>query len=280
MKLTLLFVGLGLLLPGIACGQATTVATTGTPTNAAAVSDGWLQVPGRELVLDVQQDSLEYGARRDAGEFIAAVLEVLLGANYTVRLGDQYIQEEIDYYRENLNLETPVEMGKSVLSCLEKARASGILDWECFKGDFMRHAEPTAAQWHLPWMAPPYKATAVSLAGPASTNLACLHLSLKWNGLSYGGAVQHTRRPGGLMGETVLTEGSGKLWAFSAVQLTKPGQTLFEKGYPREEWQRAYVTIYERPLWKTSQAILQDLATGVKLKPELARQPVKEKRRK
>ena len=70
------------------------------------------------------------------------------------------------------------------------------------------------------------------------------------------------------MGETVITEGNSKLWAFTAVmQLTKGGQTLFEKSYPREEWQRTYVTVYERPLWKTSQAILQDLASGVRRKP-------------
>ena len=70
------------------------------------------------------------------------------------------------------------------------------------------------------------------------------------------------------MGETVITEGSSKIWAFSAImQLTKGGQILFEKSYPREEWQRMYVTIYDQPLWKTSQAILQDLASGLRQKP-------------
>jgi hypothetical protein len=159
-------------------------------------------------------------------------------------------------------------MGKAMLSCLEKARDSGVLDWDCFKGEFSRQTEQSAAARHLPWMVPPFKARFISLTGPDATNLACLRLSLKWTGRTYGGAVQHTRRPGGYMGETVLTEGSGKLWAFSAVmQLTKGGQTLFEKYYPREEWQKTYITIYERPLWKTSQAILQDLATGVRQKP-------------
>jgi hypothetical protein len=70
------------------------------------------------------------------------------------------------------------------------------------------------------------------------------------------------------MGETVITEGTSKIWAFSAVmQLTQGEQTLFEKSYPREEWQRMYVTIYDQPLWKTSHAILQDLVTGLRQKP-------------
>src|SRR5262245_5296133 len=95
------------------------------------------------------------------------------------------------------------------------------------------------------------------------------------------GGVQHTSRPGGLMGETVITEGKGKLWAFDGVvELTRGGQTLFQKTYPREEWQRMYVTIYDQPVWKTSQAILQDLASGVRQKPTAVSDPGKGKRRK
>jgi hypothetical protein len=84
-----------------------------------------------------------------------------------------------------------------------------------------------------------------------------------------------------LAGETVLTEGNTHVWAFGAlVSLTKGGQTLFEKEYPREDWQASYVTIYEQPLWKTSHAILQDLATGLRGKPPVPAETDKKKPRK
>jgi len=274
--------GLVLLLPAIGrCGTNQASEVTSPATNAVAVPESWLQLPSRELVLDLQHESLEYGARRDAGEFLATLLNVLLGANYKVRLSDEFIQGEIKYYRENQSQEMPVEMSRALLSCLERARASGVLDWDCFKGDFNRTAGPTSAERHLPWLAPPFKAKLVSLAGAAGTNLACLRLSLKWSGHSYGGGVQHSRRPGGLPGETVLLEGRTKLWAFAGdMRLTQGGQTLFQKVYPREEWQRTYVTIYEQPLWKTSQAILQDVVTGLRPKPEPKGEPGKKKPRK
>jgi hypothetical protein len=268
MKLTTLL-ALALLLPAIV-GSATSEATEGIgpATNATTVPEGWLQLPTRELVLDVQQESLQYGGRLNASEFLAAVLNVLLQANYKVRLSDEFMQGEIKYYQDNLTQEAPVEMSRAILSCLEKARSSGLLDWDCFNGDFNRTAGPTAAERHLPWLAPPFKAKLIGLAGAERTNLACLHLSLKWTGRNYGGASQHSRRPGGLPGETVLVEGKNQLWAFAAeMRLAKGGQTSFEKAYPREEWQRTYVTIYEQPVWKTSQAILQDLASGLRPKP-------------
>jgi hypothetical protein len=270
MKLTTLL-RLALLLPAIGrSGKSEATEGTSPATNAIVsrvAPEAWLHLPSRELVLDVQHETLEYGARLDASEFLASVLNVLLAANYKVRLSDEFIQGEIRYYRENLSQEAPVEMSRAILSCLERARASGALEWDCFKGDFNRTAEPTVAERHLPWLAPPFKANLVSLAGAGGTNLSCLHLSLKWTGRSYGGAVQHSRRPGGLPGETVLLEGKNKLWAFAAeMRLTKGGQTLFEKVYPREEWQGTYLTIYEQPLWKTSQAILQDLASGLRAK--------------
>ena len=275
------FLGLALLLPQMACcGSSDSPEGTSSMTNATRVPEAWLVLPSREVVLDLQHESLEYGARRDASEFLASVLNVLLGANYTVRFSDRFIEGEIKYYRDNLSQEAPTEMSKAILTCLERARASGQLDWNCFKGDFSRSAGPTAAERHLPWLAPPFKANLLSLAGAAGTNLPRLHLSLKWAGRGYAGGVQHTRRPGGLMGETVITQGSAHLWAFAAVMsLTKDGRTLFEKEYPREDWQNSYVTIYDQPLWKTSQAILQDLASGLRPKPEPAGEPGKKKPR-
>lgn len=244
-------------------GETTNV--TPPLTNALALPQGWLLTPSRELVLDVQQIGLEYGARQDASEFVAGVLSVLLGANYNVQLSDEMLQGEINYYRANLTREVPVEMSGAILSCLEHARAAGVIDWDCFKERFKHTTELTGAERHLPWMAPPLKARAISLAGAASTNRVRLHLSLKWTGRNYGGGVQYSRRPGSLPGESVLREGQSALWAFDAVMgLTKDGQARLEKLYPREDWQRSYITIYDQPLWKTSQAILQDIAAGLR----------------
>jgi hypothetical protein len=263
--LGILTMTLGLAVPG---GASEPNGGTGPTTNGMAVLEGWLQLSARELVLDLRHESLAYGARQGAGEFLAALLNLLLGADYTVRLSDEFIHDEIAYYRANLSREVPVEMSGAILSCLEKARASGVLDWDCFKSAFSHSTTLTTAGRHLPWLAPPLKAKAVRLAGADGTNLTCLRLSLKWTGRTYRGGVQYSRRPGGLPGETVLREGQSTLWAFAAVvRLERGGRKLFEKAYPREEWQRTYVTAYERPLWKTSQAILQDLATGLKAKP-------------
>ncbi|HTL58760.1 MAG TPA: hypothetical protein VL361_23940 [Candidatus Limnocylindrales bacterium] len=280
MKMMLVF-GLALLLPSVVRSSTTDDADASRPTtNLLVVPEGWLQLPSHELVLDIQQEFLEYDARQNAGEFLAAILNVLLGVNYAVRLSDEFLQGEIKYYRANLTREVPVEMSSSILTCLERARDSGVLDWDCFKQGFTRSAEMKTTERHLPWMAPPFRAKAVTLARVNGTNLACLHLSLKWAGRAYGGAVQYSRRPGSLPGERVMVEGQRKLWAFAAVmRLTRDGQTLFEKTYPREEWQKTYITIYDQPVWKTSQAILQDIATGLRFKPAPAAEPGKTKLR-
>ena len=257
------------------------VAGISSGTRATAVPEGWLQLPSRDLVLDVQHEFLEYGARRDSGEFFAAVLNVLLAANYNVQLSEEFLQGEIKYYKSNLSVETPVEMSGAILACLQHSRDSGLLDWDCFKQNIARPVEMATTERHLPWMAPPFKAKAVSLARAEGTNVACLHLSLRWAGRAYGGAVQYSRRPGSLPGEHVMVQGQNKLWAFAAVmRLTKDGQTFFEKTYPQEEWQKTYITIYDQPVWKTSQAILQDLATGLRPKPLPVAQPGKTKQRK
>lgn len=263
----MIVLGLALMLPAMVRGGTDeTTAGAKRGTNATAVPEGWVQLPSRELVLDLRHESLEYGARRDAGEFLLAVLNVLLEANYHVRLSDEFILDEIKYYRTNLTREAPIQMSGAILACLEKARASGVLDWDSFKQ--IPRSEMAATERHLPWMGPPVKARAITLGGADSTNFACLHLSLKWAGRSYGGAVQFSRRPGGLPGERVLLQGEKNLWAFAAVmRLEKGGQTLFEKGYPQEEWQRTYVDIFDQPVPKATQAILQDLVTGLKAKP-------------
>jgi hypothetical protein len=207
-----------------------------------------------------------------------AVLNVLLEANYHVLLSDEFILDEIKYYRTNLTREAPVQMSAAILACLEKAHASGVLDWDGFKQ--IPSAEIMATERHLPWMGPPFKARAISLCGAEASNFACLHLSLKWVGRSYGGAVQFSRRPGGLPGERVLMQGENALWAFAAVmRLVKGGQTLFEKGYPQDEWQRTYVTIFDQPATKATQAILRDLITGLKAKPVPVPEPSGKKSR-
>ncbi|HYG35273.1 MAG TPA: hypothetical protein VEC99_10840 [Clostridia bacterium] len=265
----LIILGLMLVLPLGTCGGAPEdLAATSAGLGTLALPEGWLQVPSREVVLDLRHESLEFGGRQDAGEFLAAVLNVLLGANYTVYLSDGFIRDEINYYRSHLSRERPAELSATVLKCLEQVHASGQLDWDSFQRDLGQAVDSATVGRHLPWLSPPFKANALRVAGAGSTNLPCLHLSLKWASRDYGGGVQYSRRPGGLTGETVLREGQCTLWAFDAeLRLFKGDQRLLQKAYFRDEWQRTYVTVYERPLWKTSQAVLTDLATGVKVRP-------------
>jgi hypothetical protein len=263
---TMILVGMAILLPAVVRGGSDpTPAGTQPGTNATAIPQGWLQLPSRELILNVRHQSLEYGARPDAGEFLVAVLNVLLQANYTVRLSDDFMLDEINYYRANLSREAPAELSEGILACLEKARASGVLDWKSFQQ--ISSTDMIASRRHLPWMSPPFKAKAIRLGGADATNFACLHLSLKWAGRAYSGGVQFLRRPERQPGDLRLLEGQGTLWAFAAVmRLEKGSQTLFEKSYPQDEWQRTYVDLYERPVVKATQAILQDLMIGLKAK--------------
>lgn len=166
---------------------------TGPETNAPVAPDGWLQLPSHEVVLDVRHKYFEFGARQDSCEFVAAVINTLLQANYTVYFSDDFIKQEINYYREYLNQELPVELSKGILNRLEKSRASGVLDWDCFKGDFIRGVQNATKQRHLPWMAPPLNTKAIKFAGASPENLACLHLTLKWTSRNY--ALRNT--PGG-----------------------------------------------------------------------------------
>ena len=266
------FLSFALLLEFVAAAGILGAAEFTSPdTNPSAVPVGWLQAPSREIILDFQQKSFEPGARRDSCEFLSAVVNSFLSANYTIRLSDDFIQSEIAYYRQNCNQdkEQSTQLSKGILACLESARISHTLDWDCFKQEFSRGVDPTSAAQHLPWIGPPSKARLISLAALNDTNDLCLHLSLEWTGAAARGAVQYSRRPGSLPGETVLIQGKHMMWAFSAVmRLTKGTETLFEKSYPREEWQRSYSSVFEQPLWKTSQAILQDLSIGLKPKPE------------
>jgi hypothetical protein len=238
-------------------------------TDNLAVPEGWLQSPpSRELVLDVRQEGLEYGARRDACEFLTTLINKLLGAGYTIHLSDDFIQREIKYYRENLNREKPVEMSKAILGCLEEARTSGALDWDCFKRNFSQSTQMTSPERerHLPWLGPPSKTKLLYIAG--ATNLPTLHLWLDWTGRSYHGAVLYSRGPATFPGESVVLQGKDKLWAFSAVmRFTKGSETVFDKAYLPEKWQSSYATHAEQPLFKISQAVLEDVAIGLHPKP-------------
>jgi hypothetical protein len=267
MKLTL--VRLALLLTFIAVAGALHAADVSSlETNSPSIPDGWLQSPSHELVLDVRHKWFEFGARQDACEFLATLINLLAQANYTVHLSDDFIQQEINYYREYLNQEVPVELSKGLLGCLEQSRAAGVLDWDCFKGDFSRGVQNSTKQRHLPWMAPPFKPNAITLARPNDTNYARLSLTLEWTGRDSRGAVLYSRGPRTFPGESILLQGKGKLWAFSAVmRLTKGGESLFEKTYQREEWKKSYSSAFEQPLWKTSEAILQDIKIGLRPAP-------------
>jgi hypothetical protein len=248
--------------------------------NAPVAPDGWLQLPSHEVVLDVRHKRFELGARQDACEFVATLINFLAEANYTIDLSDDFIRQEINYYREYQNQEVPIELSKGLLDCLEQSRASGVLDWNCFKGDFSRGVQNSTRQRHLPWMAPPLRPNAITLARPNATNSACLSLTLEWTSRDARGAVQYSRGPRTFPGESVLVQGKAKLWAFSAVmRLTKGSETLFEKTYPREEWKNSYSSAFEQPLWKTSEAILQDIKIGLRPKPAPPAETKKSKKR-
>jgi hypothetical protein len=267
MKLTLVRLALALMFI-TAAGILEGAEATSPDTNSPAVSDGWLQLPSHEVVLDVRYKWFEFSARQDACEFLATLINFLAQANYTVRLSDDFIRQEIDYYREYQKQEVPVELSKGLLDCLERSRASGVLDWDCFKGDFSRGLQNSTRQRHLPWIAPPLKLDSLTLARPDNTNLACLSLTLEWAGRDSRGAVLYSRGPRAFPGESVLIQGKNKVWAFSAVmRLSKGTETLFEKTYPREEWKKSYSSAFEQPLWKTSEAILQDIKIGLRPKP-------------
>lgn len=279
MKLTLLIQLLVLTL--IAGGDIVKAAEVRSlETNALVASDGWLQSPSHEVVLDVRHKWFEFGTRQDACEFVATLINLLTEANYTVRLSDDFVRQEINYYREYQSQEVPIELSKGILNCLEQSRASGVLDWDCFKGDFSRDVQSYVKQRHLPWMAPPLKPNTLTLAKPGDTNSACLSLTLQWVGRDSRGAVLYSRGPRTLPGETVLLQGKRKVWAFSAVmRLTKGTETLFEKTYQREEWKNSYSSAFEQPLWKTSEAILQDIKIGLRPKPAPPAETKKSKKR-
>jgi hypothetical protein len=252
---------------------------TSPETNAPVALDGWLQLPSHEVVLDVRHKSFEFGTRQDACEFLATLINLLTEANYKVRLSDNFIRQEINYYREYQTQEVPIELSKGILNCLEQSRASGVLNWDCFKGDFIRGVQNYIKQRHLPWTAPPLKPDALTLAGP-DTNSPCLSLTLEWTGLNSRGAVLYSRGPRTFPGESSLVQGKGKIWAFSAVmRLTKGTETLFEKSYQREEWKKSYSSAFEQPLWKTSEAILQDIKIGLRPKPAPPTDTKKSKKR-
>jgi hypothetical protein len=133
-------------------------------------------------------------------------------------------------------------------------------------------------------MAPPLKPNTLGLARPNDTNSACLSLTLEWTGRDGRGGVLYSRGPRTFPGESVLLQGKSKIWAFSAVmRLTKSSETLFEKNYQREEWKKSYSSAFEQPLWKTSEAILQDIKIGLRPTPappadlKKARKPSKSK---
>jgi hypothetical protein len=232
---------------------------------------GWLQLPARDVVLDLRHQALEYGCRKEAGEFLISILNLLVQAGYTVRLSDGFLLEEINYYVLNQEKEKPVKMTQAVLACLRAARLSHVLDWDCFKAISKGDADLLAGARHLPWMSPPFGSEAVKLIPAGGTNLPQLHLNLRWSGIPTHGAVQHARRPGGLTGETVLLSGEGMLWRFSAEMRLQDGKrVLFEKSYPQDAWQKTYISAYQHPAERNIERILQDLDTGLKPKPEPA----------
>ncbi len=100
---TRIIIALSLVLPVLVHSQIDDAALAFPgASNSIPVPQGWLQSPSRALVLDIRHQFLEPSARRDAGEFVMTVLNLLVNANYNVGLSDDYILDEIKYYRSNL----------------------------------------------------------------------------------------------------------------------------------------------------------------------------------
>lgn len=241
-------------------------------TNCVPVPAGWLQVPGREVVLDFRAEGVQYGCRQDEGEFLLSVLNALLQAGYTVRLSDAYLQDEIVYYSLNQEREKPAAMSHGILECLRQARKAQSLDWDCFRAISRTTGDLISSARNLPWMSPPIHIESVALAGAGVTNLPQLHLRMQWHGVPVRSAVQYSgwRMPP-RQGALLLRETT--LWGFSAnLRLEQGEQVLFTKDYPQDTGQKEYIGA-DTPLERSIQRILQDLDTGLKPKPTPAPQP-------
>jgi len=250
----------------IAQGLSTHGATLSGDPSDQPVLAGWLKLPRPELVFDIQQLSVQPGCRRDAGEFVWAILQELVRGGYTIYLRKSFIEDEIDYYRIYEKDESPTEMVRRIVACLESAKGSGVLDWDCFRKIQPPPGQVLTENRHMPWMSPPGDPNRVRLESASGSPLPVLRLSVRWDAKEYkgGAGIIWGPRPGSSWRHGLGFSGERKLWNFGAgLTLKSEDRVIFEKLYPQEPWKTNYNST-NMPVPTASLRILEDIRTGLK----------------
>jgi hypothetical protein len=240
-------------------------------TNPPPPDIGWLRVPSKEILLNVQHEPIAPKSRRAASELTYFIIQELLHADYTVRLRPAFIEKEIQYYQSFTN--QTGDVGARILGCLMRAKSSGALDWECLRSATSQKASDPIEEANLPWSQPPRKSNLLQMSRPEDDSIPELTLKMQWAGKVTPGAVRDYRG-GQIVGGV---SGTSMLWNPSAsLNLRCAGHDTFQKDYPALKLQRFYYKSTDRPLEVTTLAILQDIRNGLQPKPE---SPPKTKKR-
>ncbi len=237
-------------------------------TNALSAETGWLRIPENKVMLTVHHEPLRPDCRREASELTFFVIQELLHANYTVHLSPSFVDEEISYYKSLGATNEAAAADARLLSCLETARTSGRLDWDCFRKVRDHASANLVGNTDFPWSQPPGNPAALQLSHSGDPPIPELELIVHWNGVTAPGSVGFSSR---LRDAPLSMSGKSKLWNPSAsLRLRSDGKESFQKDYPAQPWQRFYHQISDTPLQVTTLAILEDVRAGLKGKPETA----------
>jgi hypothetical protein len=264
----------GLLFLFTADGWAVAAATSGTNGSIATGTDpvphAWLYVPGRTLIFHVQHQGLTPGCRYEAAEMVHAVLCQFIQAQYTVYLSRSFVEAEAGYYRSHAADEPERTTAEQVIKCLDAALQSGQFGWARLREIHQAASKPDSVARSLPWLSLVPGIAQVRLAPAGDATWPVLNLNLSWSGRRTRGVVGRSVNSG--MSRTDYSwrpdpwgfTGEGYLWKVDAdIRLQRNGTNWFERGYPAPAWQDRYVGMETRPLFITTQRILQDLKAGL-----------------
>lgn len=266
-------------------------------TNGPPVPAGWLQMSTRELAFSIHQEAVQPSCRQEASEFVLFLMRELRRADYNIHLSAPFLDEEINYYQLNLTQEKPLDLSRAILACLQTARQSGAIDWNCLRNVQRDFQDPFTFNRHFPWMDPPGDAGRVRLRASADTALPELQLTTRWILLTNIHAVVASSSIQDNYGQVVrdgsAVFGKSAIWGFDAtLRLQSGSQVLFEKFYPHESWQPSHANFLHmppqqissdyaraRPHQMTSLKVLEDIRAGLRPKPELPADPKGKKKK-
>src|SRR5258706_9654110 len=131
-------------------GSDSMLSKLGLDKTNALPGTGWLNLPSRELLLEIHGGALTHDCRREANELRFFLFRELIQAGYLIHLAPCFVDDEISYYELNSPSKDSEPRHRGIIACLQAAKRSEAFDWDCLRATIDKNPVPLSSTIDLP----------------------------------------------------------------------------------------------------------------------------------